>query len=255
MCLILFAYQVHPVYPLIVAANRDEFFNRPTAPAHCWEDDPEIIAGRDLEKMGTWMGVTTFGRLSALTNYRNPRESVEGKRSRGELVTGALKTDNLQGFMELLEQNKEAYPGYNLLAGDVNELYYYSNRGDGLHKLAPGIYGMSNHLLNTDWPKVKKGKESLAKIIGSNQENLVEKLFEILFDEERYPDEALPKTGVPLEMERMLSSLFIKSPDYGTRSSTVLCMSDEEIMYIERVFTGDKAEEKRFHFPYGEVEQ
>lgn len=240
MCLILFAYKKHPTYKLIVAANRDEFYQRPTAPAHFWEDATQILAGRDLEKMGTWMGVTKEGRFSALTNYRNPGEIVEGMKSRGELVSGALQfRGSLRTYMEALTTQDSLYPGYNLLSGDQNELYYYSNRGKNLTVISPGIYGVSNHLLDSDWPKVKRGKKALEKMIMTKEEIVVEELFSLLTNSEQAPDEYLPKTGVSLEMERMLSPLFIKSNGYGTRSSTVLLMSDDEIKYMERSFTSD----------------
>ncbi len=206
MCLILFAYQVHPVHKLIVAANRDETYQRPTAPVHFWEDSPEILAGRDLEKMGTWMGVTKSGRFAALTNYRDPKEISAGKQSRGELVSGALKYNgNLKTYMENLVEKNSLYPGYNLLAGDRDNLYYYSNKGSHLQKLEPGIYGLSNHLLNTDWPKVHIGKEGLSKIINGSQDHLVEDLLTLLQNADQAPDELLPNTGVPFELERILS--------------------------------------------------
>lgn len=247
MCLILFAYKKHPKYQLIIAANRDEFYKRPTAPAHFWEDAPEILAGRDLEKMGTWMGVTKDGRFSALTNYRNPRENGEGKKSRGELVSGALQYQgDLKSYMEELAQQDASYPGYNLLAGDLNELFYYSNIGKKLMAIEPGIYGVSNHLLNSNWPKVQRGKEGLERIIALDKSSMIEDLFSLLANAEQAPDEILPKTGVSLEMERMLSPLFIKSEEYGTRSSTVVFMSAQEIHYVERVFSNGKASTQEY---------
>lgn len=247
MCLILFAYKKHPKYQLIIAANRDEFYKRPTAPAHFWEDAPEILAGRDLEKMGTWMGVTKDGRFSALTNYRNPRENGEGKKSRGELVSGALQYQgDLKSYMEELAQQDASYPGYNLLAGDLNELFYYSNIGKKLMAIEPGIYGVSNHLLNSNWPKVQRGKEGLERIIALDKSSMIEDLFSLLANAEQAPDEILPKTGVSLEMERMLSPLFIKSEEYGTRSSTVVFMSAQEIHYVERVFSNGKTSTQEF---------
>jgi uncharacterized protein with NRDE domain len=246
MCLVLFAYKVHPVYPLIVAANRDEFFQRPTAPAHYWEDEPTIFAGRDLEKMGTWMGVTNTGRFAALTNYRDPKELTAGKRSRGELVSDALKfTGDAEEYMRKLMNNNELYPGYNLLVGNHKELFYYSNIGKELLKLETGIYGVSNHLLNTEWPKVRIGKEGLSQIINRQPENMVEELLNLLNNADPAPDELLPSTGVPLELERMLSSLYINSEGYGTRSSTVMLMSEKEIEYRERVFSNDGVKEHR----------
>ncbi|WP_251551522.1 NRDE family protein [Neobacillus muris] len=246
MCLILFAYQVHPVYKLVIAANRDESYERPTAPAYYWEDEPHILAGRDLEKMGTWMGVTKDGRFAALTNYRNPKESTEGKRSRGELVAEALKASNLDIYMKGLKNRSDWYPGYNLIAGGTDGLYYFSNIDKNLIRLEPGIYGVSNHLLDTEWPKVVKGKAELSKVINGSREILVDELFKLLQNSDPAPDDRLPQTGVSLELERILSPLFIKSEHYGTRSSTVLLMSNQEIQYIERVFTAGHAGEQSF---------
>jgi uncharacterized protein with NRDE domain len=247
MCLILFAYKVHPKYKLMVAANRDEFYQRRTAPVHYWEDDPEILAGRDLEKMGTWMGVTKSGRFAALTNYRDPKEVIEGKRSRGELVANALQyTGDIKEYMQSLGRNNDWYPGYNLLAGDAEDLYYYSNVGQELKKLTPGIYGVSNHLLNTEWPKVETGKAGLAAILNEKQENLVEDLLTLLQKADQAPDKKLPQTGVSLEWERMLSPMFIKSENYGTRSSTVLLMDEKEIHYVERVFTFNEVNTQKY---------
>ena len=247
MCLILFAYKIHPQCPLIVAANRDEFYRRPTAPIHYWEDYPTILAGRDLEKMGTWMGVTTSGRFAALTNYRNPKEVTTGKQSRGELVADALKYDgDLKEYMQGLAKRQQQYPGYNLLAGDAKELYYYSNIGQELQKLEPGIYGVSNHLLNTEWPKVERGKEGLSQIITGARENLVEELMLLLQHADPALDESLPNTGVSLEWERLLSPLFIQSEHYGTRSSTVLLLSVKEMEYVERVFSDGEVSERSY---------
>jgi uncharacterized protein with NRDE domain len=256
MCLILFAYKVHPQYPLIVAANRDEFYRRPTASIHYWEDNPSILAGRDLEKMGTWMGVTTAGRFAALTNYRNPKEVTIGKQSRGELVADALIYDgDLKEYMQGLACRNQQYPGYNLLAGDASELYYYSNIGQELQKLEPGVYGVSNHLLNTEWPKVKRGKEGLSQIITGDPEILVEELMVLLQHADPAPDEVLPKTGVSLEWERLLSPLFIQSEHYGTRSSTVLLLSEKEMEYVERVFSDDKVSERRYNLDFLKTNQ
>ena len=248
LCLILFAYQAHPVYKLIVAATRVVFLQRPTAPIHFWEDEPTLLAGRDLEKMGTWMGVTKAGRFSAITNYRDPSEVSVGKQSRGTLVKDALiYKGDIAEYMRKLERTNFQYPGYNLLVGDPEHLYYYSNVGKSLEKVQPGIHGLSNHLLDTGWPKVQKGKEELSKIIKG--EDLVENLFELLQNTDRPNDNLLPKTGVSLEWERILSSLFIQTNGYGTRSSTVLLMSDTEIQYVERVHASTGQSNKEFRFP------
>lgn len=249
MCLILFAYKVHPKYKLIVAANRDEFYERPTAPAHFWEDHPHILAGRDLRKMGTWMGITKYGRFAALTNYRDPNEVTEGKRSRGDLVADFLKgSASPADFMNRASEHRSSYPGYNLLAGNLEELFYYSNVEDRVELLLPGIYGVSNHVLDTEWPKVKKGKEGLTALLDNAEGNLTEDLFTLLQNADPAPDERLPKTGVSLEWERILSPLFIKGDGYGTRSSTVLLMSKDEIFYKERVHIGEDRQEQEFIF-------
>lgn len=251
MCLILFAYRIHPKYPLIVAANRDEFYDRKSLPAHFWEDKPTILAGRDLEKMGTWMGVTTTGRFSVITNYRDPKEVIDGKRSRGELVVNALTyKGSIKEYMMKVSLMKNDYPGYNLLVGERKELYYYSNRGGEIQKLKPGIYGLSNHLLDSDWPKVIKGKRELSAIVAGEENNLVSRLFNLMQDDERFPDELLPKTGVSLEWERMLSPLFIKTKHYGTRSSTILLMSETNIEFFERTFSEEGVKEQTFSFKY-----
>lgn len=247
MCLILFSYKAHPEYKLIVAANRDEAYDRETAPLSFWEDAPEVLAGRDLEKMGTWMGVTTSGKFAALTNYRDPNETSVGKRTRGELVADFLKgTVDTKSYLLELANRRQEYPGYNLLAGDLDELYYFSNRGGPLQKVEAGIHGVSNHLLNTDWPKVERGKAGLASIISENQPDLVNRLFTHLKNADPAPDHLLPSTGVSLEWERLLSPMFIKSEGYGTRSSTVILMNEKEIQFYERVHTKDQRSDQEF---------
>lgn len=249
MCLILFAYKIDPEFKLVVAANRDEFYERPTASVHFWQDHPHILAGRDLKQLGTWMGITTTGRFAALTNYRDPSEVTEGKRSRGELVGDFLKEDNTdpEVYLEKVTKNKDKYPGFNLLIGDKNDLYYYSNKSNEVKKLEPGIYGLSNHLLNTDWPKVKRGIVGLEQIINQRDaETMDERLLNLLQNADPAPDESLPKTGVSLEWERVLSPMFIKSEGYGTRSSTVLKMTNDYIHITERVFSSEDQQDQQF---------
>jgi len=251
MCLLLIAFQQHPKYSLIVAANRDESYHRPTAKAHVWSDKPIILAGRDMEKMGTWMGVNNTGRFAALTNYRDPKSLTDGKRSRGEIVTNALTYQgDLKSYIQYLDLTKDSYPGYNLVAGNGEELYYYSNIGQKPQSLGPGIYGVSNHQLNTNWPKVEKGKAGLNKLINNSTENLTEKLMDLLHDTEPASDDTLPSTGVTLEWERRLSPLFIQSENYGTRSSTVLLLSKTEIEYTERMFEKGKITDQKFTNSY-----
>lgn len=221
MCLILVAWQVHPDYPLVVAANRDEFFARPTAPAAFWKDAPQVLAGRDLEAGGTWMGVTRTGRFAALTNFRDPAQNRSGAPSRGALVADFLIGDETpRACLDRIAPHASQCNGYNLLIGDGETLWWSSNMAGEPRRLEPGVYGVSNHLLDTPWPKVGAGKTALAQALDRLPDD--EALFALLRDDGIHPDEHLPQTGIPLDWERLLSSAFVKSPDYGTRGSTVL---------------------------------
>jgi len=158
MCLILFAWQVHSDYPLILAGNRDEFYSRPTAPADFWDDHPQILAGRDLEHGGTWLGIHRSGRLAAVTNYRDGRAARRGTRSRGELVSGFLTSDLApEEYLQEVHRQHTAYDGFNLLIGTSDGLFSYSNRSEQLAEVEPGVHGLSNHLLDSPWPKVEHG--------------------------------------------------------------------------------------------------
>lgn len=226
MCLILVAWRVHPDYPLVVAANRDEFFARPTAAAAFWKDAPQVLAGRDLEAGGTWMGVTRSGRFAALTNYRDPAQNLSGAPSRGKLVADFLTgNETPQAYLERIDAYGSRCNGYNLLVSDGATLWWSSNMGGEPRQLAPGVYGVSNHLLDTPWPKVGAGKTAMAQALDGLPTD--EALFRLLQDDGIHPDEHLPQTGVPLDWERLLSSAFVKSPGYGTRGSTVLCVGQD----------------------------
>ena len=239
MCIILLAYKSHPVYPLVLAANRDEFYERPTAVAHFWEDAAGLLGGRDLERGGTWLGVTEAGRIAAITNFREPGQRVSDAPSRGRLVSDFLRShETPQAYLERLATDAAPYNGFNLILGDSQSFYYYSNRGPAPRALAPGLYGVSNHLLDTPWPKMAKGKRALAEILASDDALHPDAIFRLLADPSRADDAFLPDTGVGLEIERYLSPLFITSPVYGTRSSTVLLADQEGRMtFIERTFT------------------
>ena len=236
MCLILVAWRVHPEYPLVVAANRDEFFVRPTAPATFWKDAPQVLAGRDLDAGGTWMGVARTGRFAALTNFRDPAQNRSGAPSRGALVVDFLVGDEApQAYLERITVRGRQCNGYNLLVGDGETLWWSSNMGGEARQLQAGVYGLSNHLLDTPWPKVGVGKTALASVLDRLPDD--QALFQLLYDDEIHPDEHLPQTGVPLDWERLLSSAFVKSPDYGTRSSTVLCMGqDDSVSFDEQTW-------------------
>lgn len=225
MCLILFAHDHHPDYRLILAANRDEFYDRPAVPLVFWEDHPHVLAGRDLKSMGTWMGINRWGRFAAITNYREPGRQILDAPSRGHLISDYLigRTPPAD-YLEDLKRKADQYNGFNLLVGDTRSLYYFSNRNDGVMQLESGIYGLSNRLLDTRWPKVHQGKERLSTLIGHDAELPMESILDLLKTQERPPDHHLPDTGVGIEWERTLSPMFITSPDYGTRCSTVLTM-------------------------------
>lgn len=221
MCLILFAWHARPDIPLLVAANRDEDFMRPAAAAAFWTDRPGLLAGRDLGAGGTWLGITQTGRFAAITNFRNPASRRENAPSRGALVADYLAGDvPPAAYLEYHRQTGAKYNGFSLLVGDEQELWFYSNRGDQPQRIEPGVHGLSNHLLDTPWPKVVKGVRALETRIGARFD--AEEHFSILADTEPASPDALPDTGVGPERERWLSSMRIVGGGYGTRCSTVL---------------------------------
>ena len=239
MCLILLAWQTHPKYPLVVAANRDEFFARPAQAAAFWPDAPEILAGRDIEAGGSWLGVSREGRFAALTNFREGGKNQVGAPSRGALVSDFLSARNKSPapeiYLSALAGGGGLYNGFNLFAGDRHHLGYYSNRGGAPCLLSPGVYGLSNHLLDTPWPKLSAAKEAFAGALDALPDTA--RFFELLADREIVPDTHLPETGVPLEWERILSAVFVVSPAYGTRASTLLTIDAVgTVELIERSF-------------------
>jgi uncharacterized protein with NRDE domain len=222
VCLILVGWRSHSDFPLVLAANRDESYSRPTATAAFWPDRTAILAGRDLLAGGTWLGMTRSGRLAALTNFRDggavvPPDAV----SRGVLVQEFLSAKaSPDEFLECLQRDKRRFAGYNLLVGDGREMSCYSNVNGTVHRLPPGIYGLSNHFLDTPWPKVTEGKSALATAMDSLPDET--RLFSLLASDTVHPDRLLPDTGIRPDWERMLSAAFVRAPGYGTRSSTVL---------------------------------
>ncbi len=247
MCLISFAINSHPKYKLILAANRDEFYDRPTASAHFWNSKSNILAGKDLKEGGTWLGINKDGRIAAITNYRDPKNIKLNAPSRGFLVKEFLsKNISNDEFTEGLKISGNKYNGFNLIFGTIDDLRYYSNQINKVVKLQSGIYGLSNHLLNTPWPKVEKVKNYLAQNL--NGEINIEELLELLSNEHQFDDDQLPDTGVGIELERKLSPIFIKSDKYGTRSSTIILVDyDGNVNFTERTYE-DKTEENRFNF-------
>jgi uncharacterized protein with NRDE domain len=236
MCLIFISLKEHPQYKLIVAANRDEFYNRKTAPADFWNDHPDILGGRDLEAGGTWLGVSRKGKISMITNYRDPKNIDPKAPSRGQLVTDYLNGNTSpEQYLRELEPEAKRYNGFNLIVGNTESLFYLSNYKEGIEELTPGLHGLSNHLLDSPWPKVVEGKKTMTEIL--KQPFTKEDLFKVLFNDAVASDGLLPDTGVGLERERALSAMFIKSPGYGTRCSTVI-LADRQgnLFFSERVY-------------------
>lgn len=221
MCLIVFAIDSHPRYPLILAANRDEFYARPTQSLHVWPDAPNVIAGRDLEAGGTWLGLTRNGRFAAITNVREGVRRTATQRSRGELTRNfLLSNQSAADYAAQVYRDGEHYAGFNLLLGDGKAIYYCSNRGETPRALGAGVYGLSNDSLDTPWPKVIGSKAELRSLL--IHEPTAAALLQILADTRKPLDTELPDTGVGLELERKFSSRFIASDEYGTRASTAL---------------------------------
>ncbi|ENO89577.1 NRDE family protein [Thauera linaloolentis] len=246
MCLIVFAWQRHPDYPLVVAANRDEYLARPAVPAHWWTDAPELLAGRDLEAGGTWMGLSRGGRFAALTNYRDPSRHIEGAPSRGALVRNALEAgDDAETTLKHLATGSAAYAAFNLLVGDGRSLGVLESTTGAVRMLEAGIYGLSNHLLDTPWPKLLKARERLAALLPNLPDD--DAALALLRDDTPAPDLHLPDTGVSVEWERWLSSPFIRAPGYGTRCSSLLTVDREGNTRL-REWTWDERGE-----PHGDV--
>jgi len=247
MCLILLAWQTHPEFPLVVAANRDEFYARPSSAAGRWPEDPRVLGGRDLEAGGTWLGLREDGRFAAVTNVREPgapkNQSVllihKGDTEKGALSRGLLARDFLLGDQAPAEGaaavEGAAYSGFNLLLADAEALWYCSNRDGAPRRLGPGVYGLSNHLLDTPWPKLVTAKAGFTEALAGLP--AFGPFFDLLSDQEIVPDQQLPNSGLSLEWERLLSAIFVKSEPYGTRASTVLTWAPRH---------GCRLEERRF---------
>lgn len=234
MCLIGIALQAHPKFPLIIAANRDEFYQRETARADWWTANPDILGGRDLQAGGTWMAVHRDGRLGCVTNYRDLRDPLkEDAPSRGELIPRWLESDqSAERYLRQLDTEAEAYNGFNLLLGDAQGLWHYANPERKVNRLSPGIHGLSNHLLDTPWPKVLRLKQDLQQLV-QQQEEVPQAYFSALLNRELAPDHQLPDTGIGLDWERNLSAMFIEMQEYGTRVSTLMMVDQLGKVYFE----------------------
>jgi len=240
MCLILIAYKQSARFPLVVAANRDEYYARPTAPAAFWKDAPGVLAGRDLTGGGTWLGVTRGGRFAAVTNFRGPGTNRADAPTRGALVSEYLRGHAPPvSYLDAVAGRGAAYNGFNLVAADTGQLCWYSNRDGPPRVLGPGVYGISNHLLDTPWPKVMRAKSKLSAWL-AHDDGRAGGLLDMLADRTEADGAALPDTGVGRERERVLSPIFICSDNYGTRSSTVLIIdAGGHVAFTERSYAPD----------------
>ncbi len=247
MCLIALAWQTQPDHPLVLVANRDEFYARPAAPARFWEDSPDLLAGRDLSACGTWLGLTRHGRFAALTNVREPGRP-QGEKSRGLLVSGFLQGEARPlDYLQAVAAEGGDYSGFNLLVGDREELAYYSNRMGPPRLLPPGVHGVSNASLDVRWPKVHKSMAALQAQLNTPLDP--EALLRFMQDDSLAPDAELPHTGVSQDMERLLSACFIRSPIYGTRCTTALVLGAERARLVEQSYEqGELGERADFSF-------
>ncbi|HLR53662.1 MAG TPA: NRDE family protein [Pseudogracilibacillus sp.] len=242
LCIISLHVQDHPIYKLILIANRDEAYARPAESLHWWNDSPHILGGRDSLAKGTWLGITKHGYVAALTNYRNPNERKTQNFSRGDLTRTFLeKEPPVANFLSKVQTNRQQYNGFNLIVGTVDDLYYYSPQTNQQERILAGTHSLSNASLNTPWPKVTKARQQLDEYVRHTKYINKEALFQQLKDEEKASTADLPDTGVGEELEKQLSPIFIRTAQYGTRSSTVLLVThDNQVDLTERTFKEGK---------------
>lgn len=252
MCIVFLAHGIDDETDLTILANRDEFRERPAAAMQRWSDPPSILAGRDLLSGGTWMGFGADHSLALVTNYRDMRFKDFVGPSRGELVTRFFENQaDSDAFSLLLEQYGRDYAGFNIIYGRPGDLYFFSNVEQVVRPIGKGIFGLSNAVFDTPWPKVERGKELLRGLVESSAIVATEQLFSILADQHRPAEEDLPDTGVGLEWERFLSPIFINGDDYGSRCSTLAIWRKGLLQTVqERTFSGapDDFSEVRFSF-------
>lgn len=239
MCLLAIAWQAHPQWALVVAANRDEWRERPAEAAAWWREHPHLLAGRDLQAGGTWLGLTAGGRFAALTNFRDPSDRRPGAPSRGELVTRyLLGNENPAQFLAALSGQAKEYAGFNLLAGDMQSLHVLCSREPVPHPVAPGVHALSNHRLDEPWPKVRRARTAMAEALQDSDP--APQLFRLLGDARPAADAELPDTGVGIDWERRLSPPLVLGEDYGTRASTVVRIGrDGAVRFEERTRDGE----------------
>ena len=255
MCLALIAINQHPKYPLIILANRDEFNKRSSVAAHYWQENSNIFAGKDLVAGGTWLGINRQGRFSMVTNYRDPSARKKDMKSRGLLVRNYLSdnaTASPTAYIKRLTTTANQYNLFNLFVGNMQEMLYYSNVENQAKQLTTGLYGISNHLIDTPWYKVVRAKElfkkNLNKLINlTDPDQICRLLFPILEDQSRAPDKKLPQTGVSKDLEKALSPIFVNIPEhvYGTRNASLLLFEKDQVVFSEKIFLN--GETQSFH--------
>lgn len=266
MCILFFAINQHPKFPVVICANRDEFHQRPTQMMHWWpnsshnkSDHFPILAGKDLQASGTWLGLNQQGRFSALTNYRQPQHFDSNKKSRGELVINALAKSNSAITKQLLNTTNQ-YNGFNLVFGQLNNLICFDSVTKKLQTLSSGFHSLCNGALDDIWPKMAFGQNQLANAIGTNltknlsQTSLVEHLFTLMQNEQQASPNSLPNTGVSIDWEQRLSSIFIASPEYGTRTTNIIILDDQQNIYVYDQSYNEQGEiTKQQHFRVTEL--
>ena len=240
MCLITFHIAQYPTYKLVLAANRDEVYARPTEAAHFWENQSTLLAGKDLEANGTWLGITKAGKIAAITNCHDgefEEASHTKKKSRGKIVTNYLDSSlSPEDFLNELTAEKNAYLPFNVLLGTVDQLFHFNSREQNFTPLMPGTHSISNATLNTPWPKVSRTKEQINKL-ASEKDAYMESLFQMMMDETPAPDDQLPNTPLPLDLNRKVSAPFIKTDEFGTRCTTLILVDQENnVTFVERTY-------------------
>jgi uncharacterized protein with NRDE domain len=250
MCLLVLSLDQHERYQLVFAGNRDEFHGRPARAAHWWTDAPSILAGRDLEAGGTWLGITRNGRFAAVTNYRETEPGGHARKaSRGELVSNFLRSgEPAAAYAGAVQRAGHRYRGFCLIVGDLSGLWFVSNRADGARRLEPGIFGLSNQLLDVPWPKVVRAKSRLAELL--EHDVAPSDLLDLLGDRTLLRDTA-PRVGPEAALERAASAIFVSAPSYGTRCSTAITITrGGHVEFAERSFDslGEPTGEQRFEF-------
>lgn len=251
MCLTLFCYRAHPEYPFILLANRDEFHRRPTAPATWWQTPSDLVAGRDLEAGGTWMGMRRSGRIAWITNYRDPKRQNPDAPSRGLVVSWFLQGQHDVPSFLRTHAGFQAHNPFNLIAGHVDDLWYFNTVTGQARQLAAGRFGLSNARLDTPWPKVTEGLSALNACLDAHAHPPLSELFALMSDRHPAPDCRLPDTRIGLQWERVLSARFIVTEDYGTRSTAIVMVHRSgQVQFVEQSYDAHGAPSEKRQFSW-----